>query len=88
MPNLSNAKKALRQSKKRAERNKFINAELKSLKVKFRKLIASAKLDEATEVAKLLGKKFDKAEQKKVLKKNTVARNKSRMMKKLNSAKK
>lgn len=85
MPNLANAKKALRQSDKRARRNKLIKAELKSLRVKFRKLVETKKQSEAAEVAKLLGKKFDKAHAKGILKKNTVARYKSRMMKKLNA---
>ena len=88
MPNLANAKKALRQSDKRAQRNKIAKAELKSVSVKLRKLIASASVKEAEEVAKLLGKMLDKAQAKKVLKKNTVARKKSRFMKKLNVIKK
>lgn len=85
MPNLASAKKALRQDIKRARRNMLVKAELKSLRVKFRKLITDNKKSEAAEVAKLLGKKFDKAHAKGVLKKNTVARYKSRMMKKLNA---
>ena len=85
MPNLENAKKALRQSEKRAQRNKLVKAELKSLRVKFRKLVTDNKKTEAVEAAKLLGKKFDKAHAKGILKKNTVARHKSRMMKKLNA---
>ncbi len=84
MPNLANAKKDLRQSDKRAERNKVIQAEIKSLRVKFRKAITGKKLEEAKEVVRLVGKKLDKALTKKVLKKNTVARYKSRLMKKIN----
>lgn len=85
MPNLENAKKALRQSEKRARRNKLIKAELKSLKVKLRKLITAKKKPEATETARLLGKKLDKSLARGTLKKNTVARYKSRMMAKLNA---
>jgi small subunit ribosomal protein S20 len=87
MPNLENAKKALRQNKKRADRNKIVNAELKSLRVKLRKMIDSKNLEQSQEVAKLVCKKLDKAQQKKVLKKNTVARYKSRLMKKVNALK-
>ena len=85
MPNLENAKKALRQSEKRARRNKLIKAELKSLKVKLRKLITDKKKSEAIETARLFGKKLDKALARGTLKKNTVARYKSRMMAKLNA---
>lgn len=87
MPNLENAKKALRQSEKRAKRNKLIKAEIKSLKVKLRKAVVSKKLEEATEVARLVSKKLDKAHAKGVFKKNTVARYKSRLMKKVNALK-
>jgi ribosomal protein S20 len=38
-----------------------------------------------TEVVRLIGKKLDKAVQKNVLKKNAVARYKSRLMKKVNA---
>ncbi len=87
MPNLQNAKKALRQSAKRGERNKVIKAEIKSLRVKLRKAIDAKKAAEALEIAKLVGKKLDKAHAKGVLKKNTVARYKSRFMKKVNAIK-
>lgn len=85
MPNLDNAKKAVRQSKKRAERNKVVQAEIKSLRVKLRKALTSKQLEEAKELARLVGKKLDKAVTKKVFKKNTVARYKSRIMKKVHA---
>ncbi len=87
MPNLANAKKALRQADKRAERNKLANAEIHSLRVKLRKAITAKNAAAALEVARSLGKKFDKAVGKKVLKQNTVARLKSRMMQKVNALK-
>ena len=85
MPNLQNAKKALRQSKKRAERNKVVKAEIHSLRVKARKLVDAKNLAEVMEVVRMIGKKLDKAVQKKVLKMNTAARYKSRLMKKVNA---
>jgi small subunit ribosomal protein S20 len=85
MPNLENAKKALRQSDKRAQRNKIVKAEIKSLRVKLRKMIDAANAAEAQSIAQTLCKKLDKAEQKKVYKKNTVARYKSRLTKKVNA---
>lgn len=88
MPNLRNAKKALRQDHKRAERNKIAKAEIKSLRIKLRKMLDAKKVKEAEEVAKTVSKKLDKAAQKNVFKKNTVARYKSRLMKKVNALKK
>lgn len=88
MPNLKNAKKALRQSKTRAGRNKVALAEIHSLRVKLRKAVTAKKADEAIEVARIVGKKLDKAVQKKLLKLNTVSRYKSRLMKKVNALKK
>ncbi|MDA1038102.1 MAG: 30S ribosomal protein S20 [bacterium] len=85
MPNLQNAKKALRQSEKRASRNLLIKEELHSLRRYFRKAVTSGDSEKAQEFATTLTKKFDKAAQKSVLKKNTAARLKSRMMKKVNS---
>lgn len=85
MPNLENAKKALRQAKKRMERNKVIQAEIHSLRVKLRKLVTEKKATEAFELAKTVGKKLDKALAKRILKKNAVARYKSRMMQKIHA---
>ncbi|MFH1253781.1 MAG: 30S ribosomal protein S20 [Candidatus Uhrbacteria bacterium] len=84
MPIKKNAEKALRQSIKHALRNKTVQAEIGSLRVKFRKAVTAVKKSEAAEVAKTLAKKMDKAVSKKILKKNTVSRLKSRMMKKVN----
>lgn len=88
MPNLANAKKALRQADKRAERNKVVKAEIKSLRIKLRKALDSKLVQEAVEIAKVVAKKLDKAAQKNVFKKNTVARYKSRLMQKVNALKK
>ena len=88
MPNLANAKKALRQADKRAERNKIVKAEIKSLRTKLRKAIDSKVVTEAVEIAKTVSKKLDKAVAKNILKLNTAARYKSRLMKKVNALKK
>jgi small subunit ribosomal protein S20 len=87
MPNKDNAKKQMRKDEKRAQHNKVINAEIKSLRVKLRKLVDAKNLAEATEIAKLVSKKFDKAVSKNVIKKNTAARLKSRLTKKVNALK-
>lgn len=87
MPNKENAKKAVRKSEKRTQHVKVINAEIKSLRVKLRKMIDAKLVAEATEVAKLVSKKFDKAVGKNIIKKNTAARLKSRLAKKVNALK-
>lgn len=87
MPNKDNAKKALRQNVKRAKHNKMVTAEIHSLRVKLRKMVDVKNLQEAEAVARVVGKKLDKALAKKMLKKNTVARYKSRLMKKVNALK-
>ena len=84
MPIKKNAIKAMRQNAKRAQLNKVVKAEINSLRIKFRKAVIAVKKSEAADVAKIIGKKMDKAVSKKILKKNTVARLKSRMMKKVN----
>lgn len=88
MPNLANAKKALRQNKKRAARNKVVKDELHSLRRGMRKLVEAGKLDEAKKLISLLDKKVDKAVKKGIVKLNNAARIKSRYMKKINAASK
>lgn len=85
MPNKASAKKAIRQDVKRARRNKLVKAELKSLRVSLRKSIDAKDASKATELVQLIGKKLDKAAGKNIFKQNTVARYKSRMMKKVNA---
>ena len=85
MPNKANARKAMCQTEKRTQRNKIANAEIKSLRIKLRKALTEKQVKEATELTRLLGQKLDKAMGKQIIKKNTAARYKSRMMKKLNA---
>lgn len=87
MPNLQNAKKALRQSKKRAQRNKVAKATIHSMRVQLRKMVEVKNIVEAEKLARLVGQKLDKAAHSKLLKKNTAARYKSRLMKKVNALK-
>ncbi|MDP2631725.1 MAG: 30S ribosomal protein S20 [Candidatus Uhrbacteria bacterium] len=79
MPNLRNAKKALRQSEKRADRNKIVREEIHSMRRHFRKLLEAGKLEDATKMVPDLYKKLDKAVVKNVFKKNKSARIKSRL---------
>lgn len=78
MPNLKNATKALKQSLKRADRNKVVAANIDSMRRQFRKLLEAGKIEEAGKLVRELGKTLDKAVTKHVLKLNTAARIKSR----------
>ena len=83
MPVKKSAMKALRQGDKRAQRNKNVKADIKTILKKSRKAI-DAKAKDSESLVKDTIKKFDKAAQKGIIKKNTAARKKSRLMKKLN----
>ncbi|MFH1631997.1 MAG: 30S ribosomal protein S20 [bacterium] len=79
MPNLANAKKALRQNLKRAERNKVVRDEIHSMRRRFRKLLEAGNLDEAQKMVPELYQRLDKAVTKNVFKKNKASRIKSRL---------
>jgi ribosomal protein S20 len=86
MPNLSNAKKALAQSKVRAARNANVKGRIDSLRRSFRKLIDSGNIEEAQKLVRELDQAMDKSVTKHVVKANTAARVKSRTMVALNKA--
>jgi small subunit ribosomal protein S20 len=87
MPNIRSAKKELRKSIKRNARNKKIKDNLKEVVKKTKKSI-SAKDGQAKELLAQALKALDKAAQKKIIKKNTRDRKKSRLHKKFNLANK
>ena len=87
MPQTKQAEKALRKSKKRAERNKLVKNTIKTLTKKTRQAI-DKKDAKATDLIKETTQKIDKAAQKGILKKNTAARKKSRLMLSFNKSKK
>ena len=80
MPQLKNAKKALRKSEKRAEHNQNVKANIHFLQKLTRKQ-AKEKDAKSEETLKKVIKAIDKAAQKGILKKNTAARKKSRLIK-------
>ncbi len=86
MPIKKSALKELRKTKKRTLRNINVKKELEHLLKRTRKAIDANKIDEAKDWAKKTLKALDKAAQKRVIKKNTAARKKSRLMKKINKA--
>jgi small subunit ribosomal protein S20 len=81
MPNQQSAKKELRKMKKRAALNKVRRDTYKDL-------IKKAVVSKSTDVLKSAQQALDKAAKVGVIKKNTAARKLSRLMKKLNKAKK
>jgi len=87
MPIKKAAFKSLKQSKKRRARNLSTIKKTRLLIKKTRKAIESGKKDETKELVKKTIKALDKAAQHKIMKKNTVSRHKSRLMKKLNALK-
>jgi small subunit ribosomal protein S20 len=81
MPITKSAKKALRQSKKRRERNlRQLNAMREIIK-QIRKLVIENKKEEALKLLPNAYKAIDKAAKTNVIKKNTAARKKSRLTK-------
>ncbi len=81
MPNLQNAKKALRQSKKRGAQNLGIkNAYKKAMKAVKKELDANGK--DVAEKLRIAQKTLDKAAKRGIIKKNTAARKLSRLAKK------
>jgi small subunit ribosomal protein S20 len=88
MPIKKSAIKALRQSDKRAVRNRNVKESLAYLRRMLRKAIDAKELSKAEELAKKVIKSVDKAVQNKVVKKNTGSRIKSRVMLSLNKLKK
>jgi small subunit ribosomal protein S20 len=87
MPIKKSAIKDLKQTSKRAERNKLAKTRLRDLSRHFRIAIENKDKAKAESTIKDIIKAVDKAVQKNIIKKNTAARKKSRMMKKLNELK-
>jgi small subunit ribosomal protein S20 len=81
MPIKKSAKKYMRVSAKKALRNKTVRGVYRGAIKKTRQAAADKKVKTAQEWLKKSVKALDKAVQKKVLKKNTVARYKSRLNK-------
>ena len=83
MPITKTAKRALKKSLKRKERNLLKKVVLKKTEKKFLKLLASSNTEEAKKILNVLYKLLDKAPKTNLIKKNKAARDKSRLAKKL-----
>jgi len=86
LPNIKSASKRARQSIKRRDKNAAVKGLLKTVAKKTELLIAEKKIDDAKTVLKTYYKFIDKAAGKGILKKNTAARRKSKLTRKINIA--
>ena len=84
MPNKKSAIKDLRKNAKRALRNYKVKKAIKEV-VKDSKKMIETKEKQASDKVKAAIKLLDKAAANKIIKKNSAARKKSRLMKKLNT---
>jgi small subunit ribosomal protein S20 len=87
LPITKSATKRVRVDARKRLRNQPIRSECKTSITKAEKLIFSGKMDEARKAVVEAISTLDKAAEKGVIHSNNAARRKSRLMKKLNSAK-
>lgn len=86
MPNIKSAKKRVKIIEKKTLRNNMIKSAYKTAIKKFEQAIESGNIEEAKVLMSEATKKIDQACTKGVLVKNTAARKKSSLSKKLNAA--
>ena len=86
MPNIKSAKKRVKIIEKKTLTNNMIKTGYKSAVKKFEEAIAAGNLEEAKALFSEATKKIDQACTKGVIVKNTAARKKSSLSKKLNAA--
>ena len=86
MPNIKSAKKRVKVIEKKTLTNNMIKTGYKSAVKKFEEAIAAGNLEEAKTLFSEATKKIDQACTKGVIVKNTAARKKSSLSKKLNAA--
>ena len=79
MPIKESAKKYMRVTERKTARNKIVKGTFKGAIKKTREAVKAGLIDDAQKWLKTAIKSLDKAAQKKVLKKNTAARKKSRL---------
>ena len=86
MANIKSAKKKVKVIEKKTLRNNMIKSGYKSAVRKFEEAIEAGKIDDAKTLFSEATKKIDQACSKGVIVKNTAARKKSNLSKKLNAA--
>ena len=87
MPNIKSAKKRVKVIEKKTLRNNMIKSAYKTAIKKFEQAIEEGNIEEATKLMSEATKAIDQACTKGVIVKNTAARKKSALSKKLNAAK-
>ena len=85
MPNIKNAKKAIKVMDKKNKVNNFYKASMKTAIKNLEKSIIAKDKNASVENLKIAIKRMDKAVSAKVVTPNFVARNKSRLTKKVNA---
>lgn len=85
MPNMKNAKKAVKTNAKKTVTNNNLNASIKTAIKKVEKAVSSKDKDNAKETLKTAIKQLDKAVSSGTKSKNARARKKSRLTKKVNA---
>ena len=86
MPNIKSAIKRVSVIEKKTLRNNMIKSEYKTAIRRFEEALANNNVEEATKLMSVATKKIDQACSKGVIVKNTAARKKSNLAKKLNAA--
>ena len=87
MPNTKSASKRLRQDKVRRARNKSAKSAVKTQMKKVTAAVTAGDVETAEKEYHLAARKLDQAGSSKVLHKNTAARYKSRLQKKIRAVK-
>ena len=87
MPNIKSAIKRVNVIEMKTLRNNMIKSEYKTAIKKFEEALNNSNIDEATKLFSQATKKIDQACSKGVIVKNTAARKKSNLAKKLNAIK-
>lgn len=87
MPNIKSAIKRTRVIEKKTMQNNMIKSAYKTAVKKFEQAVEAGKVEEATTLFSEATKKIDQACTKGVIVKNTAARKKSNLAKKLNAVK-
>ncbi len=85
MPHTKSAIKRMRQNEKRRLRNRWFRGRARTFIKKARKAMEAGDLEAARQYTHLAIKALDKAAEKGIMHKNTVARTKSRLVKRLNA---
>ncbi len=87
MPIKHAALKQIRKDRTRHARNQAMRSELRTVTKRLLGLLGEKKLDEASEVLRLVAKRYDHAASKGVIHRNTANRYKSRLAQQLNKRK-